>query len=549
LLAGFETLLLYDKTLEIMKILGAQQLKWLDQETIKNEPIPSIDLMERAAFHCYHWISNRDIEDKKIHIFCGMGNNGGDGLAIARFLVLDGYNVNTYVVHFSETMSEDFVINYKRAEEVDSFPVSIHSSDDFPEISSKDIVIDAVFGIGLNKAPSGFTKELIQHINNVKATVYAIDVPSGLFIDRPVIDSESVIKAVKTLTFQTPKLAFLLPDNQDYVQSFKLLDIGLDSKALDTVLSDYHFTTAKAIQSIYKKRTKFSHKGSFGHAMLIGGSFGKIGAVVLAAKAALKIGSGLVTAYIPKCGYTIMQTSIPEVMVEVDAENIIEFINYKSKPSVIGLGVGIGVSEKTTKALGDFLSHNKLPLVLDADSLNIISKNINYLELLPEDTILTPHPKELERLIGPWKDDYDKIEKIKVFSTKHKCIILLKGAHSLIVKNDQCYFNSTGNPALATAGSGDVLTGIVTGLLAQKYTALEAVIMGVFLHGKSADYAVLLSQNSETFIASDIFNYLADAYSSIFDDENNDIENQEEFDENMDDFLDNYFFDDSDPPF
>jgi len=531
-----------------MKILNAQQIKYIDQETIKRESITSIDLMERAAIQCFQWIVNQDIEDKQIHIFCGMGNNGGDGLAIARLLYLEDYMTGTCVVHFSENMSEDFITNYQRAEDLGIHPHSIHAEDDFPEIDKDDIVIDAIFGIGLNKAPKAFTKKLIQHINNSEATVYSIDVPSGLFIDKEVTDTDTVIKAAKTLTFETPKLAFLLPDNQEYLQSFILLDIGLVKEVLRNIGSSYHFTMNNEIRSIYKMRKKFTHKGSFGHALLIGGSFGKIGAAVLASKAALKVGSGLVTAYIPKCGYTIMQTSIPEVMVEVDAENAIEFINYKSKPTVIGLGIGMGTSDKTAKALGKFLNNNQLPLVLDADALNILANHKEYLHLLPKDSILTPHPKELERLMGTWKHDYEKLEKLKAFSTKYSCILVLKGAHSVIVQNDQFYFNSTGNPSLATAGTGDVLMGMITGLIAQNYTALESAILGVFLHGRAADIAEKVANSFETFIASDIFDWLAEAFTSIHEKPQIDQEDMEEID-NID-FLDDYFFDDDEePPF
>ena len=529
-----------------MKILNAEQIKHIDQETIKREPITSIDLMERAAASCFRWLINQDIEEKQIHIFCGMGNNGGDGLAIARLMYLEDYMTGTNVVSFSKTKSDNFVENYQKAEKIGIFPNSIHSEDDFPIISKDDIVIDAIFGVGLNKEPRGFTKKLIQYINKSGATVYSIDVPSGLFIDQAVLDNESVIRASNTLTFQTPKLAFLLPDNQNYLDSFTLIDIGLDWKSLQTISTDYHFMLNTDMQAIYKKRKKYSHKGTYGHAMLIGGSFGKIGAAVLASKAALKVGSGLVTAYIPKCGYMIMQTAIPEVMVEVDAENIIEFINYKTNPTVIGLGMGMGTSDYTVKALGKFLKLNKLPLVVDADAINIISKNNDYLKFLPENTVLTPHPKELERLIGSWENDYEKLEKIKTFSIKYKCIIVLKGAHSVVVQNDQFYFNSTGNPALATAGTGDVLTGIITGLIAQKYSALEAAILGVFLHGRTADISEIFSNNFESFIASDIFKFLPNAFNSILEIPEIDRFNSKEFDE---DLLDDYFDDDSDPPY
>lgn len=522
-------------------------MRMVDKATIENEPIPSINLMERAAHRCFQWLEEQVYEDKLVHIFCGMGNNGGDGLAIARLLFIEEYKTNTYIVHFSDKMSEDFITNYKRAEELDLFPKSIHSEDDFPKINKEDIVIDAIFGMGIKKSPSGFTKKLIEHINASGAIVYSIDVPSGLLIDKPVEDKNAVIKSVKTLTFQTPKLAFLLPDNKAYLSDFVLLDIGLDMDFIKTIETDYSFTTNSDIRLFYKERSKFSHKGDFGHSLLIGGSFGKIGACVLASKAALKVGSGLVTAYVPKCGYTIMQIAIPEVMVEVDAEDELIFFNFKVQASVIGLGMGMGTSDKTTKALGLFLKQNKLPLVIDADGLNILAKNKDYLGFLPENTILTPHPKELERLIGTWENDYEKLDKAKQFSKKYNCILVIKGAYTVIVHHEKCYFNSTGNPALATAGAGDVLTGMITGLLAQHYTPLEAAIFAVFLHGSTADYAVIMQNNYESFIASDIFHYLSDAYNSLFE---NSEDNFKQRDDTGEGDPDDYFFDDDfDVPF
>ncbi|HIP48631.1 MAG TPA: NAD(P)H-hydrate dehydratase [Lutibacter sp.] len=532
-----------------MKILNAKQMKLADQATIKNEPITSIDLMERAAFRCVQWIEEQDIEDKEIHVFCGMGNNGGDGLVIARYLYEDDYMTGTFVVHFSDTMSNDFVTNYQRAEDAGIYAASVHSLDDMPVINKDDIVIDAIFGLGLNKPPKGIAKEVISFINKSGATVYSVDVPSGLYIDKPIEANQVVVKAAFTLTFQSPKLAFLLPDNEEYVKEFLTIDIGLDEKFLDEISVNYHFTTSKTIESFFKYRTRFSHKGSFGHALIIGGSFGKIGATVLATKAALKIGSGLVTAYIPKCGYTILQTAIPEVMVEVDSADQLEFFNFKVKPTAIGVGVGMGTSDKTAKAFGKFLKENTTPLVIDADALNILSKNKEFLNYLPKDTILTPHPKELERLIGNWKNDYDKLEKIALFSKKYNCIVVLKGANTVVVKKDQFYFNASGNPALATAGTGDVLTGLITGLLAQSYTPLQASLFGVFIHGRTADFSASLGY-METFTASDIINLLPEAINSLFEYEDKlkpSLEDFEDFmDDNFDDddFLDDFLFDD-----
>ncbi len=532
-----------------MKILNTEQLRAADRNTIVNEPIKSIDLMERAALNCVQWFHYNKLDRKKqIHIFCGMGNNGGDGLAIARLLHQDGFLVYTYLVHFSKNMSDDFITNFKRIELENVSPQSIYTQEDFPVLSKDDIVIDAIFGIGFSKPITGFTKKLIQYINQSNATVFAIDVPSGLPIDSPVQDPEAVIKSNLTLTFQAPKLAFLLPENQDFVADFAIIDIGLDKAFINQLKTNIHYTIPDEVVTKIKKRKKFSHKGSYGHSLLIGGSFGKIGAVVLASKAALQIGSGLVTAFIPKCGYQIVQTAVPEVMVEVDAEDKLEFFNYKSKPSVIGIGIGMGTDPKTATAFGHFLKENNLPMLIDADGLNIISQNKELLNELPPKCILTPHPKELERLLGSWGNDYDKINKIKAFSKQHNVIVVLKGAHTLVVDEDNLFFNSSGKASLATAGSGDVLTGIITGLLAQRYSPLNAAILGVFLHGSVANLTLRYAKDMP-IIASDIVKLLPEAFDELVYTKTN----QEETDkaiQTFDDYLDDLFFDDDfDAPF
>ncbi len=494
------------------KILTAKQIYQADKVTIKKNNITSLDLMEHASELCFNWIHNRlQGNPLQIHIVCGTGNNGGDGLAIARMLKKHGYNTKTYIINCGNDRSTDFLTNYERLKELGDWPIMINCDSEFPKIIENDMVIDAIFGIGINRAPKGVLKEIILHINKSNAYILSIDFPSGLFTDKTVTDRDSVVKAFQVLTFETPKLAFLMPENEIFCLNWEVIPIGLDQEFISQQESNYFLTQKQHILPMYKMRNKFSHKGTFGHSLIIGGSFGKIGAVTLAVKAALKIGSGLVTAYIPKCGYSILQTAIPEVMVEVDTENELQHFNFKTKPTVIGIGIGMGVSDKTKKGFIKFLKENTSPLVIDADGINCIAKNKTAIELLSENTILTPHPKELERLIGSWKNDYQKLAKTIAFSKKHKLIIVLKGANTTVIHQGKAYFNTTGNPALATAGSGDVLTGIITGLIAQKYSPLEACLFGVYTHGLTADIAM---QNMvyETFTASDILYNLSNAF-------------------------------------
>ena len=499
-----------------MKILSATQMYQLDKATMENKPISSLDLMEYAATQCFHWIMDYlNGERPKIHIFSGSGNNGGDGLVVARKLLNAGYEVNTYFIKLGKNISEDFGVNYERLTNIKSEPNIVSSKKEFPKINSNELIIDAIFGIGLSRTPEGFVKNIIELINQSKAVVISIDVPSGLFTEKTVLDKDSVVKATETLSLNNPKLAFFLPENQFFCGNWHVLDIGLDKAEINAIATGYIMVERNYVHSLYKKRNKFSHKGSFGHSMIIGGSFGKIGAVVLASRAALRVGSGLVSVYIPKCGYDILQSSNPEVMVEVDTEDHLEYFNFKTRPTVIGIGMGLGTSEKTSKGFGKFLMENDLPLVIDADGINILSEHNDFFKQIPKNTILTPHPKEFERLVGKWKNDYEKLEKLKALSIKYNCIIILKGAHTAIAFDGKVYFNSTGNPALATAGSGDVLTGIITGLLAQNYTAITASILGVYLHGLTADIALGNTQTMESFIASDSINNLGAALKKI----------------------------------
>ncbi len=499
-----------------MKILSANQIYEADQATIKNEPISSTDLMERAGLACFNWIHNEVIHELTIiNVFCGMGNNGGDGLVISRLLIEKGYEVRIYLVNFSENRSKDFQINLDRLKDLKQPIYEVNSENDFPEIQANDLIIDAIFGIGIKRSIAGFTKELILHINGAGATTISIDIPSGLNLDKSVTVYESVIVADHVLTFQAPKLAFLMPENRDYIGLWHLLDIGLDSAYLETVDTNYRFLELSDIKKIYKKRKKFSHKGTFGHSLIIGGSFGKIGAVILASKAALKSGSGLVSSYIPKCGYSAMQGSNPEVMVEVDDEKFIQFFNFKTKPTAIGVGPGLGTHLKTKKGFVKFYSNCDLPMVIDADGLNIISEFYDLKKLIPKNTVLTPHPKEFERLVGKWTDDYDKLDKLRNFSIAHDCVVVLKGAYTAIAYGDKVWFNSSGNAALATAGSGDVLTGIITSFLAQGYSCLEASLLGVFIHGRTADLGIKCQESMESFIASDAIEQLGKVFKEL----------------------------------
>ncbi|WP_375324034.1 NAD(P)H-hydrate dehydratase [Flagellimonas sp. GZD32] len=500
-----------------MKLFSAQQIYEADKSTIKKEQITSDVLMERAASQLFEWVHSR-LRGTQVNIvlFCGIGNNGGDGMALARMLHEHGYATKVFVVNYSEKRSEDFLLNLKRLKEAEVWPDFLNESSDMPDLSPNDIVVDAIFGIGLNRAPAPWLGQLIQHINASQAFVLSVDIPSGLPMDRNPWDAAHVIQSSYVLTFQVPKLVFFLPTSGIYINQWELLDIGLDQEYLTKTDTGFELIGRPEVLPMYRPRLKFSHKGTYGHALIVGGSYGKIGAVQLASNACLSVGSGLVTAFVPKCGYHALQTAIPEVMVLTDADEVnLTQIDLPFAPTIIGAGIGVGVNERTILAFGALLKSVSSPMVIDADGLNILSQHPDMMKDVPELSVLTPHPKELERLIGKWDSDFEKLEKTKQFSRKYNVVVVIKGAHSITIYKGKGYVNSTGNPGMATAGSGDVLTGMITGLMAQGYPTLEATIFGVYLHGLAGDLAAS-NLGYEATTASKIIENIGNAYSELF---------------------------------
>lgn len=499
-----------------MKILTAEELYKAHHDTIAKQQISELELIERAGLQVFNWIHKRmQGSQVKIHLFNGIGNNGAVGLSLARHLLINGYNIDNYVVNFSKKRTSAFLANYDKIKELKSWPILINESDEFPkEIGGDDIIIDAIFGIGLNKDTGDLVNNLFTYLNATKAFKLAVDIPSGLHADKAV-DLNHVLKVNYTLTFQSPKLVFFLPETAVFTEQWEVLDIGLDQSSLH-VNSASQLISKHEVLPLYQMREKFSNKFSYGHALMIGGSFGKMGSVLLSSQAALKMGCGLVSAYVPNCGVSILQSSFPEAMVQVgNGENVLADINPNGQFNAVGLGIGMGTDKETILGLTSFLKDNKLPLVIDADGLNIISEDKNLLKSIPEHAVLTPHKKELERLIGSWKNDFEMLEKTKSFSTKHNCVIVIKDAITITIYKEEMFINTSGNPALATAGAGDVLTGMITSLIAQGYSNLNASIAAVYLHGRTADIAID-STGYQSFIASDCVNNIGKAYLDMF---------------------------------
>jgi ADP-dependent NAD(P)H-hydrate dehydratase / NAD(P)H-hydrate epimerase len=498
-----------------MKIFSTAQVKDWDAYTIEHEPIPSADLMERAANACFDWLSEHYTTEPPFTVFCGVGNNGGDGLVIARMLRLHDCEVQVYFIGDYNQCSRDFSANYDRLRDNETEIIHIESHRDFPPIPAQGIVIDALLGSGLNKPLEGLLKALVEHINKSSATVIAIDMPTGMMSDTTSGHHPKII-ASDTLSFQSWKKAFFMAENSDALGTVHVLDIGLHRSYYRSTPVTLELVDAEMISHIIRPRHAHAHKGDFGHAALVAGSTGMMGAATLAARACLRSGVGKLTCYAPLTGYNIMQISAPEAMVQISgAKDCTETVVLNPQYTAIGLGPGIGRYEENSRWMEQLFKNYKHPLVIDADALNLLAGNNELLQLLPPRSILTPHPGEFERLFGVCKNDFERNELAQLKATMLNCYIVLKGHYTFIACPDgKGYFNSTGNPGMATGGSGDVLTGLLTGLLAQGYSPKEAAIAGVYLHGQAGDLAAA-EYSQPALIASDIIAFIGKAFMRV----------------------------------
>lgn len=501
-----------------MQILTAAQIRAWDQFTIKKTPISSVDLMERAAMaFCKRFQFLYPQKNQNIQVICGPGNNGGDGLAVARMLHFAGYAVEVIICAIGDQTSADFKKNLARLPKQDTIQVyHLNVHDDLAELPPLNFVIDALFGSGLNRPIQDYWASLIAWVNEKANTIVAIDIPSGLQPDH--IQNGPTIIAQNTIGFQVPKLAYFLPENELYIGQWSIVEIGLHPVYIQAPLSSYRYSSIATIRSLLQRRKTFDHKGSNGHGLLIAGSYGMMGAVQLAAKAGLRSGLGLLSLHVPQLGYDSLQTSVPEAMVLVDDHpKVISQIPALDAYQAIGIGPGLGQAPATQEALRQLLNQAKQPLVIDADALNILAKNKTWLEILPKNSILTPHPGEFRRLFGKSQNSKKEIQRLQQMAVELQTVIVLKGAFTRIASPEGVvYFNSTGNPGMAKGGSGDILTGIITGLLTQGYPALDAALLGVWLHGKAGDLAAL-KQHPIAMKASDIITELGAAYSELSD--------------------------------
>ena len=502
-----------------MKILTGGQFRELDLYTIEHEPIASIDLMERASRAIADVILQRyAAHHRHIIVFAGPGGNGGDGLAVARLLTEAGHPVEAFLFNVTGHINPDCATNRDRLLNTDGAQLTEVTSElTFPELRSSDLIIDALFGTGLSKPLGGGFAMVTKRINQSQATIVSIDVPSGLMCeDNTYNDTSSIIRAHETLYIGMLKLAFLFPENQRYVGNVTLLDIGLSDEGIDNIKNYLWMTEESEVRALVRPRPPFAHKGSMGHALLVTGHRGMMGAAILCSRAALRAGLGKLTIHIPFSTLDIMQMSVPEAIVQMDVDadlitTAIDATNFQA----LGIGPGLGTDRYTAAALHSYLRQQACPMVLDADAINILSENPEWLHDVPADSILTPHPAELDRLVGHCATSFERLNRARNFALNFRIFIVVKGHYSQIcTPTGDVLFNPTGNAGMATAGSGDVLTGIITGLLAQGYLPAEAAQLGVYLHGLAGDLAAE-QLGEESLIASDIIEYLPAAFKRL----------------------------------
>lgn len=502
-----------------MKILTTSQIQELDEYTIANEPISSIALMERAAKAITNVITERWGAESAIVVFAGPGNNGGDALAVARMLSELGYTPTVYLFNTNGKLSENCAINKQRIIENKNIAFTeISQQFDPPHLTPDTIVIDGLFGTGIKRPLSGGYATLVRYINQSPAQVISIDMPSGLMAEDNTYNiTANIIRADLTLTFQQRKLSTMFSECQPFIGELMILDIRLSQAYINQIDTRFSLLEENDLRPLFKPRGDFEHKGTMGNALIIAGSYGMAGAAILATRACLRSGAGKVTLHSPKCNYSIIQTAVPEVVLQMDCDETVY-----SEPiddldfNAVGIGPGLGRHESTAKALIAQIKHAQTPLVIDADAINILATNNHAVQLLPKNTILTPHAKEFERLSGRTnQNSYERLCEAREMAERNEIYILLKGHFSaLCIPNGKVIFNSSGNSGMATAGSGDVLTGIITGLLARGYGQEDACKLGMYLHGLAGDLACE-SVGKESLIASDLIRFLPKAFMKL----------------------------------
>ena len=477
-----------------MKIFNSGALAEIDNATCETQNIDSIELMERAANAAACEIIARFLPSQRIVVVAGPGNNGGDALATARMLIEQGYRkVEVFLFNINNKLSHDCDEERKRLIVLDNIDFTEVTREFTPPyLGKEDVVIDGLFGSGLKRPMQGGFVALARYINESGAYVISLDIPSGLFGEwNDNALRRDMVHADLTLTFQLPRLSFFFEENADVLGEWKLLDIDLDTGKMRQIATDYVLFEARNARAMLHPRRPFTGKRDYGSALMFCGSTGMMGAAVMSARACLRSGAGLVTVHSAGGGLQILQTAAPEAMFEPDRnEHFISDMTVHHDHQVVAVGPGIGVHEPTIDALESLLKTTHLPLLLDAVALNCISRRPALLSMLPANTVITPHIGEFDRIFGEHKSSEERLRKAVDMAKYYNIIIVLKGHFTAtVLPTGKVYFNSTGNAGMATAGAGDVLTGVIAAFMAQGCRPEIAARLGVYIHGLAGDFA------------------------------------------------------------
>ena len=499
-----------------MKIFSAAQIKACDAYTIHASGISSVDLVERAASECATHIIGHYPVDTPFVLLCGMGNNGADGLALARILMQHGYGIKVFVLQHRNEHTPENKSHLNKLLRIDAALVEYLQPETFlADLPEQVVLIDAILGTGLSRQVDGWLADFFSHINHLPNKKIAIDIPSGMPADNLPAPDASMIAAQETLSFEFYKRSFLHPETGPYCGKITIVAIGLHPTFIEATHTHYQTIDEDALSILLKKKAAFSYKNQHGHCFITGGSKGKVGAALLATAAALKSGVGLVSSIIPEVAYIPLQSNLPEAMCQVAGQTHIESIEPYQAASAMGIGIGMGTAEASVQALTNFLETCTLPCVFDADALNILAAHPELMTKIPEHSILTPHVGECDRLFGASSNSMQRVEHIRMQAMRYKVCIVLKGHHTVVVTPDgDCYYNLNGNAGMAKGGSGDVLTGLIAGLLAQAYLADQAALLGVYIHGLAGDLAAT-ELGMQAMNARDIIEYLSGAWQKL----------------------------------
>lgn len=492
-----------------MKLFTNDEIRAIERQTLQQEAITSMTLIEHVGEAAASEISARYRPTRRTVVFAGPGNNGADALLTAHQLSQRGFKPVVYLFNIGGNALKP---DCKKARDIlatKSPEVELHiivKTFDTPDLGPGDLVIDGLFGSGLREPLAGGFMSLVRYINESGAKVVSLDVPSGMFAEWNHQGQErNIVHATLTLAVQFPRIAFFFAENADIVGQWKLLDVGLNKEIAEKTKSNFHLIEDTEVKSLLRKRPAFCSKADFGSALLVAGRYGMAGAAVLAAMGALRAGTGKLTVYGPQCIMPIVQNSVPEALFESDDDKLrLTSVSVEHEYSSIGIGPGLGNAEVTVGAVEALLQRSRQPLVIDADALNCIAHRPSMLKIIPRFSVLTPHAAEFDRIFGEQKSEETRLIKALEVSRHYNIMILLKGHFSKLVRPDgKVYINSSGCAAMATAGSGDVLTGIITGLIAQGYKPEVSALIGAFIHGRAGEIAAAENGTYGT-VASDI---------------------------------------------